>query len=165
LFKGPAGSGWEGAGPIVLNNTSWLYAMPMDSLFLTQDSGATWKNVTPAGAPGSHYQIYHSPTGTYYLGSGAGVLKSPDGFTWTLIPKSGGTLAGIVGTGKNIFVSQQFGGKYYTATEDNPSVWTEMQTPGRPTSDVGGYLLAYDPDHHLLYSTNQQGGLWRFSTE
>jgi len=164
LCKGPSGSTWEGAGPIVLGATSWLYAMPMDGLSLTQDSGATWTNALPEGG-GAHYQLYHSKLGTYFLSSKWGILHSSDGLSWKSYEQSGGELTGIVGTGKYIYASQQFGGRYYRASEDNPSQWAEIETPGRPQSDWGGYLLAYDADHGLLYSTNQVGGLWRVSTE
>jgi photosystem II stability/assembly factor-like uncharacterized protein len=160
----PAG-GWEGAGPIVLNDTSWLYALPSNGLFLTTDNGATWKSVAPAGIQGGHYQIYHSKLGTYYLGTLQGMITSPDGMAWTAIANSPGDLNGLVGTGKNLFVSQQIGGQFFTATEADPTKWTTLPTPGRPSSQWGAYLMAYDADHKLLYATTQQGGLWRVLTD
>jgi hypothetical protein len=164
LLKGPSGSTWEGAGVVVLGATTWLYAMPMDGLSVTTDSGATWSNALPGGG-GAHYQLYHSKSGPYYLSSKWGILHSDDGVAWSSFENSGGELTGIVGTGKYIYASQQFGGRYYRASESNPAQWAEFETPGRPTSEWGGYLLAYDPDHKLLYSTNQVGGLWRVGAE
>ncbi len=153
LLKGPSDGG-EGSGPIVLNMTTWLYAVPFGGLFLTQDSGATWSKV----ADGSHYELYHSKSGTYYLGSIHGVLKSSDGLVWDSIPDSGGQEQGIIGDGKTLYVSQQNGTQYYTASEDNPVTWTNHTVPGAN----GAYWMAYDEDHHILYQT--AGKLWRMVT-
>jgi hypothetical protein len=160
LFKGPGGS--EGGGPIVLGPTTWLYGAPLDaSLYRTADSGATWQKVAGQGA---HYQSYRAKDGTYYIGTGQGIIKSSDGAAWSLIPNSSGQLTGIAGDGQSIFVSSQFGGKYYSAPEATATGWKEIATPGRPNTGWGAYWMAYDPDHHILYATQQKGGLWRVVT-
>jgi hypothetical protein len=160
LFKGPGGG--EGGGPIVFNETTWVYGAPLDGkLYLTTDSGATWSVPINAGA---HYQTYRATDGTYYIGTGGGVIRSSDnGITWNAIPNSNGQLTGIAGSGQHIYVSQQFNGGYFVASEDDPTIWTEFDGP--PNETWGSYWMAYDPDHKILYSSNQTGGLWRMLTE
>jgi hypothetical protein len=163
LFKGPPPTNFEGAGPMVINETTWLYGMVFDGLWLTTDSGATWKNVTPMGTGGSGWEMYHSPLGPYYIG-GSSVLSSPDGLTWTAIPNGGGSITAVTGSGKNLYASQQYSAGFFTASESDPSKWTQMATPGKPDMGWGAYLLAYDTDHGLLYASAQGGGLWRVVT-
>jgi hypothetical protein len=100
-----------------------------------------------------------------YLGTLQGVARSKDGMSWTLLPNSGGQLAGIIGTGKVMYASQQFGGVFFTASEDEPTVWKQTDTPGMPKQDIGAYYFAYDPDHKIIYASEQQSGLWRIVTE
>jgi hypothetical protein len=152
------GAGGEGAGVMVLDRTTWLYGVPSAALWLTQDSGATWTKVASDGG----WSHYRSSNGTHYIGA-HGVLRSTDGKSWTQIPNSP-TIVGVVGDGRTLFGGVQFCGGiacYYTAPESDPTKWTALATP---VTHQGGYLLNYDPDHHILYSTNQTAGLWRVVT-
>jgi hypothetical protein len=47
---------------------------------------------------------------------------------------------------------------YFSTSESKPGAWTNMKTP---MMRDGGLYLAYDPDHHLLYSSNLPAGAWR----
>jgi hypothetical protein len=89
-------------------------------------------------------------------------LRSTDkGHHWTAIPKSP-VSAGIIGDGTHIYTTtgaDTTGHPFYSAPEKDPATWTNLK--GGATFKQGGSHLAYDPDHHLLYSNNYQGGLSR----
>jgi len=164
----PDPSALEGAGPMLLSGSRWLFTMPFGGLFLTEDSGATWRVITPQGATGSHYQLYRGQH-AYYIGSLQGVLKSTDkGSTWNLIQNSGSTLAGIIGDGITMFTGQQNGGQYWSAPEQQDTIWTEYKAPGLPSAEErqqhGAFLFDYDPDHHIIYASNLAAGLYRMVT-
>jgi photosystem II stability/assembly factor-like uncharacterized protein len=161
LIKSPDGG--EGAGPIVLGPKEWLYVLPLGGIYRTADGGDTFQKLD--GVNGGHWQIYRSKDGTYYMGTPNGIGTSKDGEHWSVIPNSGGNLQGIVGTGKTIYASQQNGGLFFSAPEDDPTKWKQIDTPGMPLTDDGAYLMAYDPDHHILYASRTQSGLWRMVTE
>jgi hypothetical protein len=161
LFKGPT-SGWEeGAGPLVLGKTTFLYSAIFAGVFYTNDSGATWSKVADSG---SGNQIYFSPTGAMFLGSNSGIKTSKDGRTWSTIPNSPNAIA-LIGDGTNLFASFQndFSGQpFYSAPEASPATWTNVKTPA---IKQGGSVMAYDPDHHILYSSDYSAGLWRVVTK
>src|SRR5450432_1119645 len=119
LFKEPVAG--EGVGVIVLDATTWLsgsyYAM-----WETIDSGATWNKVSGATA---HWQLYHSPSGAFYVGTQQGILKSTDGKVWSLLPGFNQQVQGITGDGTSIFAGQQWGNKLFKIPESNPSAMTE----------------------------------------
>jgi hypothetical protein len=160
MFKGP-GDGWlEGAGPVVIGPTTFLYAAPFTGLFYTSDSGATWEKV----APDAFYQMHRASDGAMYLGSAQhGILRSTDGYKWDSIPDTPPT-TGITGGGGNLYASFQndsSGHPFWTATEADPYTWKKMESPEVRS---GGSILAYDGKHHILYSANYGSGLWRVVT-
>jgi hypothetical protein len=157
LFRGP-GDGWiEGAAPVTLGPTTFLFSSAFGGTYYTNDKGATWEKVATSGGE----QVYQAGDGTMYLGSGNGVMKSVDhGHRWTPIPKSP-VADGLIGNGTRIFATATAntgGHPFYNASESDPTTWTNMQGT---TFKQGGSHLAYDPDHHILYSSNYQGGLSR----
>jgi hypothetical protein len=42
--------------------------------------------------------------------------------------------------------------------------WSTFPPPYVTPTDTGRFL-DYDPDHHILYSSNFKGGVWRVVTE
>jgi hypothetical protein len=165
LFKGPT-SGWqEGAGPLVINATSFLYAAPFDGLFYTGDNGAHWETVSNSNFAGAFADMYRSPTtGTYYLGANNGVLKSADGHAWELIPTSPKAV-GVVGDGQRVFATFQndnSGRPFYSALESNISSWTNLDSPN---VHQGGSMMQFDSQHSILYSSDYNAGLWRSVTK
>jgi hypothetical protein len=163
------GSSWEEqAGPWVLDATSWLYGAP-SGLKLTRDSGVTWTDVSPAGSTGfgggevENHEIFRGPDGTYYLTSYDGIVRSSDGLSWSLIPNSGGRAVGFAVGDTHLYSSDQWSGTYHSAKISDPTQWTTFPAPPSP-GDQGAPYLAYDAAHHVLYSSNFNGGLWRIVT-
>lgn len=159
LLKAPTSG--EGSGVVIINKTTWV-AGAFEGLYRTGDSGETWDLVINATAP--HYQMYTSPDGRYFIGTQSGVITSSgDGAEWELLPNSGDKLMGITGSATRMWASQQFGGKYFTAPVDDPVNWEQL--PERADTQWGAYLMAYDPDHHILYGSEMGDGFWRMVTE
>jgi hypothetical protein len=159
MIKAP-GTGWqEGATAIPLGPGTILYAMFNDPLFYTNDDGETWEQVGPNGSGG----FYVSPSGTMYMGTANGLAHSADGHAWSYYG-SGPPLDVVLGDGQTVYASNAYdmgGQPIYTAPESDPSTWTQMKTPPMKS---GGSAFAYDAAHHVLYSANWEGGLWRYVT-
>jgi len=150
----------EGVGVVVINSTTWVTGDD-GGVWQTTDNGENWEIVSNASTP--HYQLYLSEDGRYFIATKSGVIMSENGTEWTLLEESGWDLTGIVGDGRNIYASQQFGGLYFSVPEDNPIHWTELDVE---TGDKGwgAYYMAYDKDHHILYGSEMGDGVWRVVT-
>jgi hypothetical protein len=128
--------GWEeGAGPWVINATTSLWAGK--DLWLTTDSGATWKQLNPGpsafwGFNGGEVQIHpiqRDKNGNYYLTATQGVITSPDGLSWSLIPNSGGRKVGLIIGGGKLYAFDQWSASLRVAKENQPLNWTSMTPP------------------------------------
>jgi hypothetical protein len=159
----------EGDGQTMVNATTWFFGSLFVGIWRTTNAGAAWTQVFKGNAAGD---LYVGSDGTFYVcGLGAGVLHSTDGVAWSPLPKSpacGGNSNGggmIAGDGKTMFISNGSGGQaptggwYYSATDPNPATWTSLRSP--TSMSQGGISIAYDRDHHILYSSNYIAGMWR----
>jgi photosystem II stability/assembly factor-like uncharacterized protein len=178
FFRSPPGTidpdaNWEeGAGPWVINRTTWVYGG--FHLWLTTNNGKDWKLLNPDPAPywslnGGEVQTHsipHGSDGSYYLTAGQGVVRSTDGgLSWSLIPNSGGRSVGfVIGDGK-LYSSDQWSASYHVADEADGTNWTEFPAPPDLPMDKGAPFLDYDPAHHILFSSNYGGGAWRVVTQ
>jgi len=159
LFKGPTNGWQEAAGAMVLNKTTFLYGSG-SGLYFTEDNGAIWEKVAPAG----YFQLYRSPTGTMYVGTGQDIISSRDGHTWTSLPNSP-RATNVFGDGTALFSSFMndiAGQPIWTAMESKGGAWSNVKTP--PIRQ-GTTWFDYDSQHHILYSANLNGGLWRTVTK
>jgi photosystem II stability/assembly factor-like uncharacterized protein len=169
----PSWVGGEGQSAWFLENGhTFLWGSASNGLWRSSDGGASWGAVTDktqeAHAGG---QMYRAKDGTFYLAAAKGILRSPDGVTWTLVPNSGDLMTGIVSDGTTMYASRGFPWNqgqgpppflpFYTALESDGTHWASMTSP--MLSDGGP--LAYDLDHHILYSSNQYAGFWRVVTQ
>jgi len=160
----------EGSGLMMIDSKTWLYQEY--KLFYTADAGKNWKEVTPDGGLGSCFpgdsRITKLPDGSLYLGAQSGVLQSKDsGATWTVIQNSGHALCPVIGDGQRLFAATLSNPQViYAAPYSDPTNWTQIDSPGLPMSPAENmYVLAYDPEHHLLYGTAQSAGIFRVVTQ
>jgi len=161
-------AGGEGQAIYFLDNGStWLFGSQSNGLWRTSDSGAHWTdlNVTQGHAAGA---LYRAKDGTFYMATPNGMLRSPDGVAWALVPKSGDIMLGVTGNGTTLFASRGFPWDpsttlyepFWTSPENDGQHWTQMSSPMLSN----GGSLAYDKAHHLLYSTDLGAGVWRVVT-
>ncbi|HEY3667097.1 MAG TPA: hypothetical protein VGL19_13900, partial [Polyangiaceae bacterium] len=114
--------------------------------------------------------VFSGADGKLYA-AGSPMAQSSDGVHWSPLADSpsGSSVNGsnpIASDGKRLFTSGgQYGGGepsvgwYASAPLSAPDSWTPIFEPAPMV--FGGSTLIYDPDHHLLYSANLTGGLWR----
>jgi photosystem II stability/assembly factor-like uncharacterized protein len=148
----------------LLHGGTWI--VPSDGLWRTTNSGDSWTKVSDLTAGGhSSGAIYRSPTGTYYLGSGGGVLQSTDdGVTWSVGENTGSYVMGITGDGTTVYASKQ--GGIIQADEGSDTSWTAVDSPFGNISE--GCFLSYNKDYDLLFASchggtapNGTSGIWR----
>jgi hypothetical protein len=165
----PGWKGGEGQFIWLLDGTRWLFGSESNGLWRTDDAGATWQMVLAGSIVGhSSGQLYRSKTGSFYLGTSKGVVRSTDGLTWALVPNSGESVGGVIGNGTTLFSSSYAVGfhfaqnlhPYYTSPESDGLTWTQMKSPNLTQ---GGWFH-YDESHHLLYSSACTDGFWRVVT-
>jgi len=151
------------------NSQTWLYASQSNGMWRTGDGGATWKMIDAAWGAHNGGQLYRAKNGVFYHADpAAGVLRSPDGITWSRTTGTGRGTIGLTGDGSHLYASHGPYAEdpaylpYYSSSESDGQAWTRLTSPLLST---GGYELAYDPDHHLLYSTNATAGFWRVVVE
>jgi len=159
LIKVDPTMGYEAVGHVILNRTTWLN-FTGTGIFATQDSGKTWAKTFDVGGLNQTGEIYKADDGNYYSSSFGGVAKSADGLKWTLI--DGSPHAGaLAGDGTTMFTSAREANPPYMTANGDYTQWADY-----PATDVkkGSWLMRYDKDHHLLYTSNETGGFWRVQT-
>ena len=163
----PFGPGWaEGSGPIVLDANAYLYATQFMGLWLTEDNGATWQDVTAPGAGGASAVAVRGPMGELYVSTLQGVARSDDdGRSFTLLPDGGGRLVALAASETTLFAADQWSSTYRRWSFADASAWEDIAPPADLPADQGAPYLAYDRAHHVLYSSNFAGGLWRIVIE
>jgi len=160
--------GWsEGDGQTMLSDKVWLFGNG-GGIWRTTNGGGSWDPVYTKGGSGD---VFPASDGSFYVGSQAGMLLSPDGITWTPVAGAGqgATVNGqriIASDGVKLYTSSgQYGGQepaegWYTSTPvASPNTWAA--TFDAVKSEHGGSTLAIDLDHKILYSTNLTDGMFR----
>jgi hypothetical protein len=94
-----------------------------------------------------------------------GILQSTDGKAWSLIPNSGGRSVGFAMGDGHLYSADQWTATYHTAVEGSSAAGSTLPAPMPIPADQGAPYLAYDTPHHVLYSSNWAGGLWRLVTQ
>jgi photosystem II stability/assembly factor-like uncharacterized protein len=177
IVKVPGKSWSEQAGPYVLNDTSWLFTVLFDGMYLTTDNGATFKQVAPAGVVGAtggeftHRPYAAASDNNYYMPTiNSGILKSVDGAkSWSVIPNSGtGYQLGFALGSTHLYSGDFNNGTYQMGALPGADSWSPLPAPPpRRTSSrmTGSESMEYDESHHILYSANFDGGVWRMVTQ
>jgi len=97
-----------------------------------------------------------------------GVIRSTtsDGRTWQFLAGSAGRTVGFAMGGGHIYTADQWRPTYRFASTSQPTTWSTIPSPATSAlaADQGAPYLAYDAAHHVLYSANFAGGLWRVVT-
>jgi hypothetical protein len=160
--------GWvAGAGGFILDEDTWLFGTYYKGLWLTNDDGKTFENITPSGAQGSTQgKVLNAPfapteAGNYFLPDVGGVLTSKDGLSWMFIPDSGGSTVGLTAAGGKVFTSDQWSPNFHMADESDLTKWTKMEPPSGLPMGQGAPDVQYDPQRKILYASTWAGGLWR----
>jgi hypothetical protein len=84
-----------------VDSTTWAFVT--DSLWITTNSGDTWSEAyTGASNVAVSGQIARTPNG-FYIGETAGIVRSEDGVTWTLLEDSGWQVSGFATDGTTIY--------------------------------------------------------------
>jgi photosystem II stability/assembly factor-like uncharacterized protein len=159
MAKADPRMGYEAVGHVVLNRDTWIGFAPHGGIFLTTDRGATWSNPLGGYASNQQGELYKAADGAYYAPSLGGVMRSADGLSWSHIPNTPRSFS-MAGDGQNTFVSVQDDNPEpaYWSTRGDFSKWEGYPSPRIPR---GSWLMRYDRDHNLLYSSNETGGFWR----
>lgn len=146
----------------------WLWGSQTNGLWSTVDSGKTWKLINANWAGHNGAQEYRSHDGSFYLAGQPGLLRSPDGVTWSLVVTD--VMVGVTGDGTTMYASRGYTWTpplttpyepFRSSPESDGQHWTQMTTP--MMTDAG--TMAYDKDHHILYSSNGYAGFWRIVTQ
>jgi hypothetical protein len=145
----------------------WLYGSQSNGIWRTSDGGATWSLVGATWGGHNGGQLYRAAGGTFYLAGPAGMLRSLDGASWSLLPGIGSGLIGLAGDGTTMWASNgpyQADAPYlpyFSSPESDGEHWA---TASSPLLRAGGFELGYDAEHHVLYSSNFASGFWRVVT-
>ena len=185
-FNGPPnGGGWQEASSMtVLGTDTYLFLGANSGPAYTNDGGTTWSVPTFTDASGSPMTIsvqesyggstHATPDGTLYLATGSGVFRStstPPGTAWTLLANSPASDV-LIDDGSYMYASDTWWGSgmygngngqvFSRAPLSNLTQWQQMQPTNVPR---GSYEFAADSIHHIVYSANMIGGLWRLVTQ
>jgi photosystem II stability/assembly factor-like uncharacterized protein len=159
--------GWtEGGGIVVVEGAHWIWCG--SSLMVTRDAGATWSkdSLNGGGTCEAEYTIrpfVPVASGTYYLGSRNGVLRSRDGFSWERVPGTSGFMVMIALGSTHVFAANQWAASLSWAPLADDETWSELPAPPQISqgTDNGIPFLAYDDAHHIVYASLFSGGVAR----
>jgi hypothetical protein len=174
-------SGADGPGQTMVDSKTWFYSTnTCDGLWRTTTGGVSpdstssaWTKVYSGCVNGA---VFKAANGVFYSG-GPQNLWSKDGINWTEITGSPGA-ASINGstamTDDGAWFYTVGGGAYFKAplmagvgdlTFTMISSTPITSVPQQPVEEAVPGYLDVDKVHHLLYTSNLDGGFWRYVTQ
>jgi hypothetical protein len=161
----PDWSGGEAQAMYFLDKgTTWLWGSQTNGLWRTVDSGANWTLVDSNSGGHNSAPVYNSQN-AFYLVLNTGILRSPDGITWSNVLNK--TMLGITGNATTLFASVGFPWNPGSGPPPYQPFWSSPKSDGLHWTQVSSPMLSnggvmnYEPDHHILYSSNLGAGFWR----
>jgi hypothetical protein len=151
----------EGASVELFGPDTWLAYAPQDGVYLTKNDGQSYEDLGMLGLN----TLYRAPDGMLYATSASGFFAGRDPARLERQAELEG--GPIVSDGESLFVGLRTTAglhRYRTAALSDTTTWNEYQGANEPGDGVDVANLAYDDDHHLLYSANTRGGLLRVVT-
>jgi hypothetical protein len=161
--------GGEGTQLGFLDSDRWFFNSVSNGMWVSPDQGVTWNKIPDIQVSHGRGQLVRiTPKGPFFMAGAVGVLFSADGNSWQLQANSGSLIQGLASDGTTVWSSSAFpygdgqhpspAQHYRSAQVTAPGTWSQFTAPNLSS---GGSVLAYDPDHHLLYSANYWDGLYR----
>jgi hypothetical protein len=178
------GIGWEGGdgpGQTMIDSKTWFYATnSCTGIFRTTTGGVSpdgtspaWTQVYSGCVNGS---VYAASNSVFFFGGSGGVFTSLDGINWmneSLVPSStsinGSTP--MLDDGTTFYVGGNQG--YYSgplAANGSLSLTMISSTPVTSVTtqlpeEAPPAFMHYDSVKHIIYTSNMDGGFWRYVTQ
>jgi photosystem II stability/assembly factor-like uncharacterized protein len=182
VINPPAGGGW-GAGNTVFfldNSNDWLVASQSAGVWRTANGGASWTQVltVPLAHGAINALTYEPANNTYYLAEGTSIYKSTNaGGSWTDIGQ-GLTYQyyeAVASDGVSLYTSPGYAGQSssygpWQAVAEAGGTWSAYAGATTEACNPLNGLCAgmvdtvLDRVHHIIYTADWQGGVWKFST-
>lgn len=161
VVEGTPGIG-EAGGQHMINDKLWYWGNPWGAFFRSKDGGKSWTQVLDQGT--GFREVLKASDGNWYAPSQFGLIWSTDdGETWAPLANAPTADTMVEGDGK-LFTARWGQNSYAWASLDDVTTWTALPSP-TPDTEFGAWLIRYDEDHHILYSTNEGNGFWRMVME
>jgi hypothetical protein len=157
MMKAPDNLQFENGHLTLMGPDTWFWFQPFGGIWRTGDHGVTMPQVYNGYGLDSEGVVYRNRDGTYFAASYAGVLKSTDTVSWSLIPGSPRSIS-VSGNGTTIYSSADpDNAARYRSSTDHGVTWHDADSP----QTEKGWMMRYDADHDILYSSNHAAGFWR----
>jgi hypothetical protein len=181
----------DGPGQTMVNAKTWYYGTNGSQGLWRTTTGGVSENGAPAWTEANLYvsgggteplvsaigSVYVAQDGSFYSGGNYSVVHSVDGMNWTQLSGEYAPALGsengsspIVDTGTTVYITGS-GSNWsapvgaiasYTSTDPTTSLFAKMTSPAQA---AGGLWIKFDSVNHILYTSNNLGGLWRTKTQ
>ncbi len=144
---------------------SWLWGSSSNGLWRTTNGGGSWQLINKDAQGHASGQLVRAKDGTFYLAAN-GIWRSPDGSNWSMLQIAApAPFDGLATDGTTLFAASGFPWgpghesyePFWSSPQSDGQTWTQLTSPML----TNGGELAWDADHHVLYSSNEEAGFYR----